>query len=77
MWGFISCGNRWDNNSLIRLALRAIHLLPQAGEVIVSPLPLAGGDAERSEAGEGSLTVVEGRMEGKFPSGLQASMQLM
>ena len=42
-----------------------------------SPLPLAGGDAEQSEAGEGSLTVVEGRMEGKFPSGLQASMQLM
>ena len=42
------------NSSLIRLALRAIHLLPQAGEVKrSSPLPLAGEDALRSKAGEG------------------------
>jgi hypothetical protein len=39
---------------LIRLALRAIHLLPQAGEVrSTSPRPLAGKDALRSKAGEG------------------------
>jgi hypothetical protein len=38
--------------ALIRLALRAIHLLPQAGEVKeYSPLPLAGGEAR--SAGEG------------------------
>ena len=41
-----------ERKALIRLALRAIHLLPQAGEVKdYSPLPLAGGEAR--SAGEG------------------------
>ena len=38
-------GSNLVTQPLIRLALRAIHLLPQAGEVKrTSPLPLAGED---------------------------------
>jgi hypothetical protein len=55
---------------LLRCAPRP---LPQAGEVkhrrvsFTSPV-LTGEDAKRSGAGEGRVTVAEGRMEGKFPS---------
>jgi hypothetical protein len=41
-----------ERKAVIRLVLRAIHLLPQAGEVKdYSLLPLAGGEAR--SAGEG------------------------